>query len=234
MRRILRDFLRNDKGSVAPTVALSLFALIAAGGIAFDYARVASMDTELQNAADQAALAAASQLDGGTGAQNQARAAAQTLITNKTAMANDAGSPNIAIQNANIVFYSAYTDPTTNTVATGDADFNFVRVTVHSRTAVFAFTPIVAAFSGSMRMPARKRVLAVQSAAWCPFSSAIQLSLSEIPTLYLAPGWHAHRGGHGAHEGGFSWGPGNFGFLDQIGKMALTEFVSAGFQRVVR
>ena len=55
---------RNTDGAVAPTVALSLVALIAAGGIAFDYARMASMDTELQNAADQAVLAAASQLDG--------------------------------------------------------------------------------------------------------------------------------------------------------------------------
>ena len=33
------------------------------GGLAFDYARMASLDTELQDAADQAALAAASQLD---------------------------------------------------------------------------------------------------------------------------------------------------------------------------
>jgi len=38
--------------------------LIAAGGIAFDYARLAAMDTELQQAADQAALAAVTQLDG--------------------------------------------------------------------------------------------------------------------------------------------------------------------------
>ena len=64
MRRFLRSFLRNDSGSVAPTVGLSLIALIAAGGLAFDYSRVAAMDTELQNAADQAALAAATQLDG--------------------------------------------------------------------------------------------------------------------------------------------------------------------------
>ena len=55
----IRRLLQSTKGSVAPTVALSLVGLVAAGGIAFDYARLASMDTELQNAADQAALAAA-------------------------------------------------------------------------------------------------------------------------------------------------------------------------------
>ena len=47
---------RRQRGAVASTVALSLFALIAIGGVAFDYARMASLDTELQNAADQAAL----------------------------------------------------------------------------------------------------------------------------------------------------------------------------------
>src|SRR5678815_5453879 len=97
MRRFLRSFLRSDTGSVAPTVGLALFALIAVGGIAFDYARVAAMDTELQNAADQAALAAATQLDGEAGAQDRARAAAKTLITNQTRMANDAGNPNVVV-----------------------------------------------------------------------------------------------------------------------------------------
>jgi Flp pilus assembly protein TadG len=37
--------------------------LIAAGGVAFDYSRLASMDTELQYAADQTAIAAVTQLD---------------------------------------------------------------------------------------------------------------------------------------------------------------------------
>ena len=59
----LERFRVDESAAIAPTFALSLFALIAVGGIAFDYARLAAMDTELQNAADQAALAAASQLD---------------------------------------------------------------------------------------------------------------------------------------------------------------------------
>ena len=89
MRRSLRRLFHAADGAVAPTVALSLFALIAAGGIAFDYARLAGMDTELQNAADQAALAAASQLDGQLDARLRATAAANGLITNQTLMANE-------------------------------------------------------------------------------------------------------------------------------------------------
>ena len=59
MRRIFQQLWTRTDGAVAPTVALSLVGLIAAGGIAFDYARMASLDTELQSAADQAALGAA-------------------------------------------------------------------------------------------------------------------------------------------------------------------------------
>src|SRR5688500_19808441 len=90
MKQLALCLVRNSEGAVAPTVALSLVALIAAGGIAFDYARLATMDTELQNAADQAALAAASQLDGETGTCARAAAAAAGLLANETLLANDA------------------------------------------------------------------------------------------------------------------------------------------------
>src|SRR5258705_5903822 len=83
-----RRLLRNSDGAVAPTIALSLVALIAAGGLAFDYARMATMHTELQDAADQAALAAATQLDGQPGACARAAAAAADLLTNKTYFAS--------------------------------------------------------------------------------------------------------------------------------------------------
>uniref|UniRef100_UPI003AA95945 pilus assembly protein TadG-related protein n=1 Tax=Tritonibacter scottomollicae TaxID=483013 RepID=UPI003AA95945 len=69
MRRVKWNQFRNDESAaVAPTIALSLFALIAVGGIGFDYARMAALDSELQNAADHAALAAATQLDQQSGA----------------------------------------------------------------------------------------------------------------------------------------------------------------------
>ena len=89
MWRALGKLARDTQGAVAPTVALSLFALIAAGGIAFDYARLAALDTELQNAADQAALAAASQLDGRAGACAARPARPRTCSSIKALMAND-------------------------------------------------------------------------------------------------------------------------------------------------
>src|SRR3546814_17924052 len=91
--------LRSEAGAVAPTVALSLFGLIAAGGLAFDYARLASLDTELQPAADHAALAAASPLDGETGACARAAQAARAMVVNATPFANDGQAIPTHIQN---------------------------------------------------------------------------------------------------------------------------------------
>jgi Flp pilus assembly protein TadG len=160
MRRILQGLLADDAGSVAPVVGLSLIALIAVGGIAFDYARVAAMDTELQNAADQSALAAAGQLDGETGACARAAAAAAALLSNQTLFANDAiTSRAVDVQNDSacvntgdddpIRFYQSY-DQVTDTPgapATTDADAKVVIVRVDPREAFYALTPVVGALS---------------------------------------------------------------------------------------
>ena len=137
---------RSSSGAVAPIVALSLFGLIAVGGIAFDYARLATMDTELQDAADQAALAAASQLDGQTGAVTRATAAAQSLLINRTYMANEIGGKT-AISVPTVRFYSsqaaAEADSLTGNASTtlDDTAAKFVRVAVASRRAIYALTP---------------------------------------------------------------------------------------------
>jgi Flp pilus assembly protein TadG len=149
-------WLGDVSGAVAPTVALALFALIGATGIAFDYARLASLDTELQNAADQAALAAATQLDGETGACARAAAAAAGLLANETLFANDAtASRAIVVQNeaacdatGSIQFYQSYDQnlDTFGPAATSEADARVVLVRVNPREAVYALTPVVGAF----------------------------------------------------------------------------------------
>lgn len=141
----------EQRAAVAPIVGLSLFALVGVAGIAFDYARMATMDTELQNAADQAALAAATQLDGGTGACSRASAAAVTFVSNLTLFANDGSARAITVPSepacdatGSIRFYQ---DKAKTVAATADDNADFVEVTVDGRTANFALTPIVAAFS---------------------------------------------------------------------------------------
>lgn len=160
-KRIIRDCRAN----VAPTVALSLFALAGAGGLAFDYAQMAALDTELQQAADQAALAAATQLDGTTGSQNRARAAAEQMVRNSAMFANRGqdrwlGNEDGGNEDFVVAFCSAYDDdlppatpaevpeaPTGCTLATGDADSKIAVVTMKPRTSYFAMTPIIGAFN---------------------------------------------------------------------------------------
>ncbi len=145
MKRVEPSLLfRHEGASVAPTFGIAIFALIAIGGVGFDYARMAAMDSELQNAADQAALAAATQLDGQTGSRTRATTAAQNLVSNTTLFANDGDAAGTAINVPTVIFYE---DKAKTKVATSDSDANFVEVTVASRTANYALTPIVSAIS---------------------------------------------------------------------------------------
>ena len=156
MRRLTQ--LKTDRSAaVAPTVALSLFMLIGIGGVAFDYTRMVSLDTELQNAADQAALAAATQLDGEAGACARAAAAAAALVANQTLMANETASARaITVANesacdatGSIRFYQSYNQATDTfgPEATTDALAKVVFVSVNPRQAFYALTPIVGVMS---------------------------------------------------------------------------------------
>ena len=217
MRGTSSKLARDSKGAVAPTVALSLFGLIAVGGVAFDYARMGPMDTELQNAADQAALAAAGQLDGQAGACSRAANAARNMLANQTRMANDSPG-NLAITiplettcdaTGQVRFYKTVDK---GTIATTDADAKFVEVQVDSRTAFYALTPVVHALSSG----------AMTGIAFAGMDTAI----CRVPPVMLCnpnetndPDFNvANYIGKGirliANDGGGTYGPGNFGFLD--------------------
>lgn len=141
----------DERGAVSGIVGVSLFGLLAVAGLAFDYARMVAMDTELQNAADQATLAAATQLDGGADACTRASAAAVSFISNTTMFANDgSGRPVTVTSEPNcdaVGFIRFYLNKEKTQPATAGGEANFVQVTVNGRTANFAMTPIVAAFS---------------------------------------------------------------------------------------
>ena len=215
MRNSLASLLRSEGGAVAPIVALSMFGLIACGGIAFDYARLATMDTELQQAADQAALAAAGQLDRLDTSQARATAAisdasnTNRLAANFTRFAND--TQGATVQIASITFCSAFDDSKADTTAacTATADgteSRFVVVTTSTRTANYLFTPIVAAFSGTSSATA---VAGVESAI-CNIAPLFVCTEDED---FPGPG-DIGRGLLLKTGSGNSWAPGNYGLLD--------------------
>lgn len=82
-----------ERGSVAIIVALSIAVLIGMIGLAVDLGRMFVIKTELQNAADACALAAANELDGNTGAKLRADAAGIWVSTgNKINFQHDAAT----------------------------------------------------------------------------------------------------------------------------------------------
>src|SRR4029079_4759512 len=154
MLRLARNLWRRDRAAVAPLTAMSLCALIAVGEVAFDVAQRAWMDTELQQAADQAALAAATQLDGKANSITRAQAAAQSMITNVTKFADVGGGSTVG--GMTFTFYASYdqTNDTYGTVVTpgaagADASAKVVKVTLGTRTAQDEMTTIAGANSGS-------------------------------------------------------------------------------------
>jgi Flp pilus assembly protein TadG len=221
MMRSVRSLSRNTDGAVAATVGLSLFALIAVGGIAFDYARLASLDSELQDAADQAALAAASQLDQTSGSMQRAQAAAASLLTNRTYMANDANASGTSVTIPTVMFYKLKADAESDsngfTDTTKFADAHFVRVAVAPRQAVYALTPVVAAFrSGNIGAEAvaglGQSICKTPPVMICnPEETAGNTNFN--PSTYVGKGLKLVSVGNGSG----AWVPGNFGYLDNAG-----------------
>jgi hypothetical protein len=199
---------------------LSLFALIGAAGIAFDYARLASLDTELQNAADQAALAAATQLDGQTGACARAAAAAAGLLSNETVFANETAARAITVTNeagcdaAGVIrFYQSYdqTNDTFGPAATSAADARVVAVQVNPREAVYALTPIVGAFRSG---PIRAEAVAALGSAICKVPPVMMCNPVEPDSnTDLNLDFNPNEGDGLRLVIGSPDAPGNFGFL---------------------
>jgi hypothetical protein len=233
MRRSVRSLVRNSSGAVAPIVALSLVGLIAVGGVAFDYARLASLDTELQDAADQAALAAATQLDGSADAAVRATAAAQGLLQNQTRFGNDSCGVTIetGVTNAactaggagarvRIMFYANKSDAEGDAnafagTATNGATAKFVRVEVAERKARYALTPIVAAFSsGTLGASATaglgSAICKIPPLMMCNPQEGVDPAnpLAFNPAAYKGVGIRLVEGGSGG-----TWAAGNFGYL---------------------
>ena len=232
--KVLNRFGIDDRGAVAATYAISLFALVAVAGVAFDYARLAGMDSELQNGADQAALAGVTQLDKEDGACARATNAAIALLNNETLLANDVGERSVQINSGNTITIADdactgttgiqfWQDKEKNTPATTDETAAYLEVTVDARIAEYAFTPIVGALNSGN----------VASSALAGLGSAI----CKVPPLMICSpipgvdfdaaarvGWGVKATAHGGAGG--TWAPGTFGFLE-VGQGALADLAVA-------
>jgi Flp pilus assembly protein TadG len=222
-RKAKTRFWSNDSAATAALYALALPALVAVTGIGFDYARIASMDSELQNAADQAALAGATQLDQSPGSMQRAvNAARGGLVSNFTYFANDGAGTAVTVPDTNVYFYQtrAHAEADTDRLDRTDAVNNdpkaeYIRVVVATRTAEYALTPVVGAFSGDI---IDAQAVAGVGAALCRSPPLMVCNPQETPgNLSFNPDNFKGFGllAKGGSSGGF-WSPGNFGYLDTI------------------
>ena len=228
-RDVFRTLKEDENGAVAATYALALVGLIAVAGVGFDYARLSTMDSELQNGADQAALAGASQLDGEVGACARAAAAAKNLVSNATLLASD--SRTVSIPDASDC--NGVSDPTTGSIkfwkdaeateaATSDVDAHFIQVDVAVRTVDYALTPVTGLLTGSLAASALaglgSSVCKVPPIMICspdptqPFNSASKKGIGVVATGHNA-GKSTGKSGDAGSDSNNTWAPGDFGFL---------------------
>lgn len=224
-----RTFLNDDRAAIGPMYALALFGLVAMGTVGFDYGRLMALNSELQSAADQAALAAATQLDGRDDAITRARAAANTYFAkatvggtaptyaNNTYIAQDESGANaVTIPDANIVFYTGYASdaPTGSVLSTSAADqrsAKIVQVTVSNRRITKPLTPITNIL---LTANAQASAMARVDGAVCnvpPLMICAPDNTPAFPEGYEGVGVLMEPGGQTG-----AWAPGAFGYLDLV------------------
>ena len=232
-KNLINRFRKEEGGAVAATYALAIIPLVAMAGLGFDYARMAGMDSELQNGADQAALAAATQLDGKAGACARAGNAAIGLVQNQTILADGNNAIDvdtaIAVANdqcsafSNIRFFSEYASRTSFTLATGDNDANYVEVTIDGREVTYSLVAV----TGADGADGLALAVAGLGSAICKVPPVMMCNPNEVHDphftlanyvgkgIKLVANVNGKNGGdQDADEVVGSYGPGVFGYLE--------------------
>ena len=231
-RSFLRAFLADDGAAIAPLYALGIGALVTVSAVGFDYGRLAALDTELQNAADQAALAAATQLDGSENAMvnardaaNNAFASAGSAFVNETRFANDnrvtGANDSRPITSLSYSFYDGYNSTTDEPGVLLESDSDgpaakVVEVRVNARRVFYALTPLVNAISsgdvnGRAWATLQNSTCNVPPLMFCLPSTATGAVDIDFPTdADIGKGLKMHMNANQADP----WAPGNFGFLN--------------------
>lgn len=208
----LNDLVHNDRGAVAATYALALTGLIVIGGVGFDYGRLMAMDSELQNGADQAALAGATQLNGLSGACSRAAARAISLVTNTTVVANSGHSITLPSEpgcdaSGSVRFWQ---NKDRTSAATNDSNARFIEVRVDSRSVDYAFTPIAGLIYGSVGAGA----MAGLGSSVCKVPPVFMCNPNEgSDPLFTVANYIGVGIRLTANDGGSTYGNGNFGYL---------------------
>ena len=209
----LRRFLAAREGTVLVFAALTLAVFLGFVALSFDIGRVASTQSELQSFADNVALAAAGELDGGADAITRATSAATNLISDSQTFGTE--GQDLDVSDFTLTFHSALPaedqDPMAS-VTTDPATAAYARVVVDQHTVGTPFAAALGALTGNT-LSSSSTVAAEAVAGFTTYACDI------TPMFFcLPPGWDPdanigqtillRSGGNSA-----GWFAGNFGFL---------------------
>lgn len=222
----------RERGAYLVMMALLLAVLIGFGALAIDLGRVMVLRSEMQNAADAAAIAAAAELRGDIGAQGRAATAASNLLQHDSKFAEVA---NLLGVNVSLEFFCAIRakyDPADDeveefcssgydangySVATSDAESHYVRVTLAANgdgeaySVRLAFLPVLGGDDDSVGLTAT--ATGGRNFYMCAFPPVMLCNPFEISGGNFKD--EMTRGGQIIlkQQGSEQWAPGNFAFM---------------------
>jgi len=209
MPRPRPGLVADEKGAVAPLFAIGLVVFLGMGGLAWDVSRGLALRGELDAAVDAAALAGATQLDGGAQAIARATTAANGLVTNAQRLANTPQTNATAAGQVTLRFLSSLS-PRTYTTTPSAAKFIEVDATPRTLGVVLRMASRVTSFS------ARAHAVAGYGSGICKVPP-LMICNPEETVSDLDFDADAYTGKSfiltPPPGGNSQWGPGNFGFL---------------------
>ena len=233
-----RSLARNVRGSVAVYVAICAPVLLGIGALSVDLGRLMTVNTELQSAADAAALAGADELNRLTGARDWARAAAAGAVANLLTFAT--GGADVTIDTSDCAdppvapcirflkeLPESDDDPITAMhLATSDEEARFIDVRVAGRTVTNALIRLV---GGPATSATSTTAIAGNDAVICNVPPMFMCNPTEDPSntdteLPVDTAALEGRQLELFHQGGGGQlVPGNFGLLCPLGTEGQTN-----------
>jgi Flp pilus assembly protein TadG len=229
-----RSLLRDARGTIAVYVAISTPVLLGIGAISLDLTRIMSVNTDLQSAADAAAMSGADELDRFSGARDRAKATAKDAVANLQTFAT--GAAEVTISTADCAGVAAGDpcmrflkslpaddgDPITNAnLAATDKEARFIEVNVGTRTVTNLLIRLV---GGPATSSTSATAVAGNDPVYCNVPPMFMCNPTEPPgntdlelSVFAGPSVEG-RQMEMFHQGaGGSLTPGNFGLLCPLG-----------------
>ncbi len=213
--QIAKRLRRDTEGAVLVYVTLGMAVFIAMVGFAIDVARIQSLHSDMQDGADAAALAAASQLDGTPGSRARATAAAQNAAFVSNSRGSGSNDPGVAI--SSVRFFPtlpASDDSPLGAEASSDREAEFVEVTTETVQHQNLFLPVIG-IAKNRNLSAS--AVAGQESVICrvtPLAICNPAEETATGAAFNVTDWTGRQILVRMPGAGAQWAPGNFGLLD--------------------